>query len=182
MNGDKVVQLTGEANFNVGLVVRELIIVPKYWRQTEERKIELLQQLGTTLDGIFNIQTVLVVTNNPEHYAMTGGGSIDPESELDVITLSKTSFMTYLYMYAFILAKKGYSTGAEWAHTIFCLASRSTYFDSLSRGLFFSGPVPFVTPLEGAADKESVDEMYNQMVATLTDTNLVELTHEVDGD
>jgi hypothetical protein len=174
-------ELTGEANFNIGLVVRELIIIPQFWRQENEQKEVMLVSLNATLNSIFNHSASIKFLNSTDHYSLTGGGSFVPGEH--IIELSKTSLMTYLYMYAISL-KSAYEIPSivDWAHTIFCLASRWTYFDSRQRHLFFHEPDRFVAPLDGATTLEEVELKYTEFVETQLDPSLIPLTVKVDGD
>ena len=142
----------------------------------------MLVSLNQVLNEIFDNDAVLKFSSDQLHYDLTGGGSLS-ESE-NVITLSKTSLMTYLYSYAFTLCRAGFKIDdiTNWAHTIFCLASRWTYFDSRNRGLFFHTPGAFVSPLANACTFEEVDAAYTAYVSAALDENLVPLTAKVDGD
>lgn len=173
--------LSAEANFNVGLVVREQIILGKFWRQTEEKKAEMLNTLTQTFNEIFSIQVKFESIQNPEHYMLTGGGALGDE---DTIVLSKNSLMTFLHMYGCMLLKKGFvfsntellNSPVTWSHTIFCIASRSEYFSSLAKGLFFNKSVPFIQPLTDCTTREDVDAVYNARVAEIDASGNIELS------
>lgn len=176
--------LSAEANFNVGLVVREQIILQKYWRQTEEQKLRLLQNLATTFNEIFGTDVTVASASDPV--------TIEDDQTIDrsnVITLGKLSLMTFLHSFAYNLLLNGfqitddeeqYDALARWSHTIFCLASREEYFKSKEKGLFFCHNVKFLGPLENCTTREEVDVVYNQCILAIRNAGTVELTAEPD--
>ncbi len=173
------VLMSGESNFKVGLVVREQIILAKFWSKPEDEQVEVLVGLLDTFNTIFGMETEFEFhPGDVINYAMTGGGNYDPE-EKTIHLYKKTSVLTFLFMVGNALSQNGFKfvnvgfNGVpSWAHTIFCLASRKNYFQGIASGdKFVHNDVPLLAPL-GELDgsrpsEEEVSDRYEAAMAMI---------------
>jgi hypothetical protein len=109
-----------------------------FWRKNNEEKLQVMQNVLTELNRVYNKNVQLVYEDNEFFRLVTGGGRYNINS--DTIYLYRLSLMTFLHEFAHAL---GYDQNGAilWSHKVFKEAMPVLYRKSLQRGLFIHSPL-----------------------------------------